>query len=288
MNDFQYKISFSEQVTDIHSRDLLINQDCVGFFINGCADTQEFEGEIGWYRGKIDPVFIESVKRCIENNPFLSGPEYPTQITRGQPTKGFYFEKGELNRSYVFNSNNPLPNHFVELQEKYYDVIKILKGFPWKTIHVYIDIKSSFIYFGDYLDLLITFQNTGTSKIYFRNPSSSKAGTIEFSLEFAKKNVPAADVSADHFFSINLKMSELLINETDVISSDLQTLQLDPSAELKVSCRCRIPKCSEGEYSINLVFNSVGTEENLDNPEFIDGEVHTAKKTLKIIRKQLT
>ena len=68
MNDFQYKISFSEQVTDIHSRDLLINQDGVGFFINGCADTQEFEGEIGWYKEEIDLVLVESIKRCIESN----------------------------------------------------------------------------------------------------------------------------------------------------------------------------------------------------------------------------
>lgn len=285
MNDFQYKISFSEQVTDIHSRDLLINQDGVGFFINGCADTQEFEGEIGWYKEEIDLVLVESIKRCIESNSFLSGPEYPTQITRGQPTKSFSFEKGDLNRLYVFNADNPIPNNFVELQEKYYDVINKLKEYPWKTLHVYIGIRSNSIYLGDHLDLFITFQNTGTSKISFRNPSYLKEGMIDFNLEFAKKNVSAVDISVDHFFSINLKNSELLIDETKVISSDLKTLELDTSTELKVRCRCQIPKCSEGEYSIKLVFNSIGTEKDLENQEFIDGEVNTAEKTLTILRK---
>ena len=50
-------------------------------------------------------------------------------------------------------------------------------------------------------------------------------------------------------------------------------------------CRCQIPKCSEGEYSIKLVFNSIGTEKDLENQEFIDGEVNTAEKTLTILRK---
>jgi hypothetical protein len=279
---FQYKTGFSVEVTDFQSRDLCINQNGIGYLVNCYGDTQEYDGEIGWYKGEINPDLIESIKKCIENGPFLQGPEYPREMMPGQLTRSFFFQKGQLSKSYVFNADDPLPGPFEELQKKYYAAIENLRNFRWKTLRVHIAAKTRTVTFGDYLDLFITFQNTGTTKIYFPNPCCTEGGIIDFALQFAKQNVSPVELSSEHYFSIDLRQQEVLVSERKVVDSNLRTLSLEPSAELKLRCRPRIPKCIPGDYAFNLVYNSVGSEKDLENQEFIEGELHSEEKTLVI------
>jgi hypothetical protein len=281
MIEFEYTLAFTEQYTDFHQRDMYIDRKGVAYLIN-CYSADDFAGELGWYKWKIDKNFLDFLTHFIEMNNILNNKDYYFVEEPDSWVKTFTIEKGELKRSFEFDTNDSLPDIFMKLEEKYYDLIGKIKAFPWKTFRVSIFPKIETVFYGDYLEIEITFQNIGTSRICFSNPSSSYSGIVDFNLELTKKIITAEDISKGFFVSIDLSQTDMLISEREVLSSDMSILTLEQGESLNLKCRLRIPKCSPGEYAIKLIYSSVGNNEELENQEFIDGEVHTKDKTINI------
>ena len=284
MSDFPYILGFNHQLTDYHKRYFYIDRKGIAYFIN-CYSGDDYVGELGWYKWQIANNILDSLRNFIDSTNILRREDESLEEQQESLTKNFTFENAELQRSFVFDANTALPDIFEDLENKYYEVIKKIKDFPWKTLQVTIVPETENIFFGDYLELKIIFKNNGTSKICFANPYSSNSGVLDFLIEFTKRDFTAEDISKGYSISIDLRQTEMHISEREVLSSDIRILRLEPGETLNLKCRLRIPKCSPGEYEMQLLYCSVGNIEDFENQEYIDGELMTVERVL-VIKKR--
>lgn len=286
MADFGYKIGFREYFSDYHDRYLLINEGGTCFLISACPGMDDFSGEIGWYRGRPERGVLEPIRDHISTGDFLAGPEHGYDPSTDDLAREFSFERVGNVKKYEFGQHDELPAPFVKLRELYRSVIGELKKHPWKVLRVGIELAGNDVRPGDYAELEVTFANIGNNRIFFGNPYEASSGVVRFSLQCERQNVPVEDFSQDDVFTVDLKKTELRLSDRAVLSSEIRLVELAPQSKVSGVCRFRIPKCPPGEYAARLAYDSKGMQEDLENQDFVDGELETAARPLVIRKRQ--
>jgi hypothetical protein len=248
------------------------------------SGTDDFRGEIGWYRGRLEDRFLAPVKAHISGHTFLAGPEIPYDPAVGDPALEYSFELGANVKKYEFGERSTPPAPFARLGDLYASMIGELKRHPWKVLRIEIELADNTIRRGDHAALAVTFRNIGSERIFFGNPYAASGRVTNFLLECERRNVPPGDFSEADVFTIDLKQTEMLDSRREVVSSEPPLLDLPPSSEIKWSCRFRVPKCPPGAYAARLVYLSRGKREDLENQNYVDGELRTSASVL-VIRK---
>jgi hypothetical protein len=285
VTDFGYRIGFREYFSDLHDRNLLVNEGGNCFLISAYSGTDNFKGEIGWYRGRLESGFLAPIREHISKNTLLEGPEYRYDPSADDLAMEFSFEKAGDVKKYEFGQSDILPAPFAKLKDLYAPVMEELRAHPWKVLQAGIDLTGNDVRHGEYSEVGVTFRNAGSDRIVFGNPYAVSAGVAGFSLECERQNVPPEDFSQDDIFTIDLKKLEMRLSDREVVSSEVRLLELAPSAEINGTCRFRVPKCPPGEYEARLVYISKGMNEDLENQNFVDGELATGARPL-VIRKR--
>lgn len=284
--DFGYRVGFKQYFGEFQSRILRINERGTCFLVSSYSGTDDFRGEIGWYRGRPDRRLLGKVKEHISGKTFLAGPEIVYDHSMGDPAFDFSFAIGEnVNKKYEFGARSTLPPAFLVLKDLYAPLIGELKKHPWKVLRIDIDPGEHGVRAGGYASLSITFTNAGTERIRFANPFAPLGGVMVFVLECQRRNVPPREFSENDFFTIDLKSAGARSPGGEVASSEPRLLELAPGSEIKRRCRFRVPKCPPGEYDVCLVLLSRGSREDLENQSYLDGELRTPARPL-VIRKR--